>query len=71
MEKQYKHGDIYTCRRLKMVRFLRERGFLPFRTLPDKDNPAYNVWQYHNSVELEETIYEYFDLLKQGKIFYN
>lgn len=71
MERQCKHGAIYVCKRLKMVRFLRDRGFIPFKTLPDKDNPKYNVWQYYNTPELEDAVTEYFVLLKAGKINYD
>lgn len=71
MMEQRKHGEVYICKRLRMVRFLKDKGFLPIKTIPDKDNPAYNVWMYQNSVELENAIYEYFNLLKDGKINYD
>lgn len=62
-----KHGEFYTCKRMRMLQYLRSKGFIPEETLPDLKNPAYLVWQFRNSPELEACIQHYFEELKQNK----
>lgn len=56
-----KYGEIYICKRYRLLSFLKSKGFLPETTLPDRDNPRYNVWLYQNSEELEKALEEYFE----------
>lgn len=61
MEKQCKHQkEYYTCKRMKLLIFLRNKGFIPEQTIPDLYNPKYLVWRFKNSPELESAIEEYF-----------
>lgn len=61
-----KHGDNYCCRRLRMLSYLRELGFEPFATVPDVNNPKFNVWLFNNSPELEDAIHEYYNHLVES-----
>ena len=59
--RQCKHrAEFYTCKRLRMLEYLKKEGFVPFMTLPDVNNPRYNVWRFKNTPELEEAIDRYF-----------
>lgn len=58
-----KHGKIYTCKRIRMLNYLRSKGFVPYDTVVEFNNPRYLNWNFHNSPELENTIYEYFTIL--------
>lgn len=60
MENKYAR-DYYTCKRLRLLSFLKQRGFMPYETVPDVNNPAFNVWLFHNSPELREAVEEYFN----------
>lgn len=61
MERQTKHrAEYYTCKRLRLLEFLKNKGFIPAMTLPDVNNPRYNVWRFKNTPELEDAIDEYF-----------
>lgn len=53
-------AEYYTCKRLRMLEYLRNLGFMPYLTLPDCDNPKFNVWRFKNSPELEAAIDRYF-----------
>jgi hypothetical protein len=55
------HADkpYYYCNRLRLVEHLRNRGFYPLKTLPDFNNPRYNVWMYENSPELADAVEEF------------
>lgn len=64
MQKECKHKrEYYTCKRLRLLQFLKSKGFLPYLTLPDVSNPKYNIWQFKNTPELEEAIEEYFKMI--------
>lgn len=56
-----KYGEKYICKRYRLLSFLKAKGFLPEATLPDKDNPKFNVWIYSNSEELEAAVAEYLE----------
>lgn len=61
MERQCKHKqEFYTCRRLRLLEYLKSKGFMPEITVPDANNPRYNVWKFRNTPELEDAIEEYF-----------
>lgn len=59
-----KYGQHYICKRLRMLSYLRDLGFEPSGTLPDVRDPAYNVWVFDNSPELEQAIDGYFRALR-------
>lgn len=61
---EMRHGAIYTCKTLRMLGYLKQKGFMPFVTEPDANNGRYNVFKFYNSVELEEAIEEYFEQIK-------
>lgn len=62
MEKQTKHrAEYYTCKRLRLLQYLKEQGFMPVMTLPDVQNPKFNVWKFKNTPELEDAIERYFN----------
>lgn len=50
----------YTCKRLRLLQYLMERGFTPEATIPDPTNPKYKWWLFNNSCELETALEEYF-----------
>ena len=62
-----KHGPVYTCRRMRLLSYLKEHGRLPFETIPDVRNPLFNVWRFHNDEELEQLIDDYFEQIKTNK----
>ena len=64
---EMRHGAIYTCKTLRMLGYLKHKGFMPFVTEPDANNGRYNVFKFYNSVELEEAIEEYFEQIKTDK----
>lgn len=64
MDRQRKHGEIYFCKRLRMLEFLRNRGFMPFHVMPDAHNPKYNVFLFTNTPELEDAIEAYFEIIR-------
>nr|DAL06815.1 MAG TPA: hypothetical protein [Caudoviricetes sp.] len=66
MEKM-KHGAVYTCRRLRLLSYLKEHGRLPFETIPDVRNPLFNVWRFRNDAELEQLIDDYFAEIESNK----
>lgn len=55
-----KHGETYCCRRLRLLEYLLNKGFEPYKTIPDSQNWKYKNWLFNNSPELESTITEYF-----------
>lgn len=57
----------YVCTRLRLVEHLRNRGYLPIKTIPDKNNPKYNVWIYENNEALEEAIEEFF-IIQENRV---
>lgn len=66
--KQCKHGEYYLCKRMRMLEYLRNKGFIPEATLPDMQNPKYYVWRFKNTPELEDAINEYFEILQTNKM---
>lgn len=56
-----KYGKTYVCQRLRLLEYLKDRGFTSWTTVPDVRNPKYSVWITQNSVELEAAIEEYFN----------
>ena len=66
MDREVKHKqEYYTCKRLRMLEYLKGEGFVPYLTLPDVSNPRFNVWRFKNTPELEDAIDKYFKSLKR------
>lgn len=61
------HGEVYTCRRMRLLSYLKEHGRLPFETVPDVKNPLFNVWRFRNDEELEQLIDNYFAGIEANK----
>lgn len=61
MGKQCKHGEWYTCKRLRMVEYLIGLGFMPDHDMLDPNNLKYKWWKFKNSPELEDAIEKYFE----------
>lgn len=57
----------YVCKRLRLLEYLKNEGFIPYATFPDKDNPRYNVWRFKNSPELQKALDAYFSKKKSDK----
>ena len=49
----------YVCKRTRMAAFLMEKGFLPYRISPDRDNPVYSVYLFTASPALYSAVMEY------------
>lgn len=61
MVRECRHkNEYYYCKRLRMLEYLRGKGFLPIATLPDIHNPKYHIWKFKNTPELEDAIDAYF-----------
>lgn len=50
----------YTCKRLRMLEWLKNKGFKPVKMIPDATNDKYNWWLFEVSPELEKAVDEYF-----------
>lgn len=50
----------YVCKRLRLCRHLMDYGFHPFRIVPDRYNPRYNVYLFEQTPALDETVSRYF-----------
>lgn len=59
-EKIEKNVGTYVCRRIKLFSYLSERGFKPFRVVPDKTNDRFVVWLFDKTDELLEVVEEYY-----------
>jgi hypothetical protein len=59
-ERTMKHGEYYTCQRLRLLEFLLKRGFEPIKDIPDPMNWKFRHWIFKNSAELEDALTEYF-----------
>lgn len=53
--------QIYVCRRLRLLNHLKSKGFLPYQTQPDINNPRFNVWLYEETPELRNAIEDYYN----------
>ena len=61
-----KHGNYYSCRRLRLLEYLLQKGFEPVQTVPDHTNWRFKNWIFENSAELEAALTEYFNSLKKN-----
>ena len=55
----HRTNKYYICKRLRMLEYLKSKGFLPIRTEPDIKNPKYSIWIFENSSELMDNIEQY------------
>lgn len=56
-----KHGEVYCCKRLRLLEYLLDKGFKPYATTPDATNWKYKNWLFTNSEELEMALDNYFN----------
>lgn len=49
----------YVCRRARLCSYLRGQGFSPYRVVPDKDNPVFDVFLFDATPELYTAVMEY------------
>lgn len=56
-----KKNSIFLCKRMKLFTYLCEKGFVPYKTAKDENNPKYTVWMYNRSDRLNAAIEEYFN----------
>ena len=54
----------FVCKRLRICDHLIKRGFEPYETVPDRKNPKYHVYLFHESPELLEAVEEYRNMRK-------
>ena len=54
----------YVCKRLRLCRHLMDYGFHPFRIVPDRNNPRYNVYLFEQTPALEKVLSDYFYEIK-------
>ena len=62
MERNYEKYKVqyYTCKRLRLLKFLRDKGLEPYLTVPDTKNPKYYQWRFKKCAELDAALDEYF-----------
>lgn len=61
MNKQCKHGEWYTVKRLRLLNYLcNEKNLYPECQMPDPTNPRYSWYRYRNTPELEAYLDEWF-----------
>lgn len=63
-ENENKHKNIYACKRLRMLEYLKSHGFTPFATIPDPTNTRFNWWLFENTPDLEKIVKAYFEQLR-------
>ena len=56
-----KHGEVYCCKRLRLLEYLLSKGFQPYTVIPDSQNWKYKNWLFKNSKELEIALDNYFN----------
>lgn len=61
--------DYYTCKRLRLLQYLKESGFTPYATIPDPTNVRFSWWLFENTPELQKCVDQYFKELKEKQQF--
>lgn len=62
-----KHGNYYTCKRMRLLEYLLRNGYVPVETVPDPQNWKYKHWIFENTgEEFEACIERYFEGLKKN-----
>lgn len=65
---QNKKDTIYVCRKIRLLNHLLNKGFMFIRTERDKYKPNYNVWLFKDTLELRNSIEEYYSRIpKKGE----
>lgn len=60
-----KQSDIYICKRLQLLKFLKDKGFEPFIAMPSTGKPGYTDWAFDASKEgFKEALDNYFKAFK-------
>lgn len=54
----------FVCKRLRLCRHLMNHGFEPFRIVPDRNNPRYNVYLFTQTPALKRVLSDYFYEIK-------
>lgn len=67
MTTELKHGQYYTCKRLRLLEYLLKRGHKPFKSVPDIYNWNYIHWVFVNTPKLEADVAEYFESKQTNK----
>ena len=49
----------YVCKRARLCSYLVDKGHMPYRIKPDRDNPKYNVYLFTATPELYSAVIEY------------
>ena len=61
------HGKTYCVKRLRLLQYLKAKGFTEYTVIPDPtSSKGYNWFIFENSNELEEALTEYFTQLKKN-----
>lgn len=55
----------YVCKRIRMCNYLMEKGFEPYKVVPDRYNPRYNVFLFTATPELNKAVIEYINKIPQ------
>jgi predicted aspartyl protease len=58
----------YTVKRLRLLKYLIDKGFSNYEVIPDPTNPKYNWFLFENTPQLEEAIEAYFSELNAKKL---
>ncbi len=59
----------YVCKRARLCRFLKDRGFMPYKITPDRNNPAFDVFLFDATPELYKVVMEYYNTNKNDERF--
>lgn len=52
--------NTFVCKRLRLCRYLIERGFMPYQTIPDSNNLRYSVFLFQETPELLSTLTRFY-----------
>lgn len=64
-----KHNSAhYTVKRMRLLKYLVDRGFTKYEVIPDPTNPKFNWFLFDNSPQLETAIESYFNELSAKKL---
>lgn len=63
--------QFFICKTTRMLEFLRKKGFIPVRTLPEIHNPKYFVWVFEQTPEFVVARDEWFEKVKAYKASLN
>lgn len=58
-----KEQKTYVCKKMRLMNYLSDKDFYPYRITRDKFNPKYYIWLYTDSEELREAIEDYYSQL--------